>query len=310
MSDNATAQATAKLIEALEHQRLVAYIDVLSAALLVYEIIINLHAEIEYIWMRKWTFVTGLYLLQRYLPIFDTLGFVLHHTFGANLSIIQCSSSHKTAGWFIMVGIVLSEILLTLRVWAVWRRSIPVAIGLVMFYVACWVPSFVLFDRFLSAEKFAPLPLPILRGCFITGGNNFLWVCWVLMMVYDTGIFVMILIPGISAYRRGGRSELIETVHQDGVIYYAFIFLTSLINVIVILTLSHDLVHLLSTFERVFHSSLNSRAILHIRQVAAHLSNYRTISDVRITRHGMNTNDVDLPSLRASERNSQEVNST
>ncbi|KAG7089058.1 hypothetical protein E1B28_010768 [Marasmius oreades] len=47
----------------------------------------------------------------------------------------------------------------------------------------------------------------------------------------------MILFPGVAAYRRGGRSELYATVRQDGVIYFAFIFLVSVINVIVALTL-------------------------------------------------------------------------
>ncbi|KAF9260244.1 hypothetical protein L218DRAFT_834247, partial [Marasmius fiardii PR-910] len=45
---------------------------VVSVALFVYEIIFNLPAEIEYIWTKKWSFLTGLYILQRYLPIFNS----------------------------------------------------------------------------------------------------------------------------------------------------------------------------------------------------------------------------------------------
>ncbi|KAF9258444.1 hypothetical protein L218DRAFT_841796, partial [Marasmius fiardii PR-910] len=46
---------------------------VATFTVLAYEIITNLAVEIELIWMSKWTFVTVLYLVQRYLPLFDTL---------------------------------------------------------------------------------------------------------------------------------------------------------------------------------------------------------------------------------------------
>ncbi|KAF9260180.1 hypothetical protein L218DRAFT_962804 [Marasmius fiardii PR-910] len=275
MPDAAAAKAAVeKIVEALGHQRIVSHVDVLSTTLLVYEVIINLPVEIEHIWMRKWSLLTVLYTLQRYLPFFDTAGLVLYHQFGANLSTRYCTLNYNIGGWSFIIGIVLSEIVLTLRVWAVWKRSIAVAIGLVVFFLACWVPCYVLFAEFLSATKFAILPLPDFRGCFIAGGSHILYLCWVLMMVYDTGTLVMILIPGVAAYRRGGRSELVKTVYQDGVIYYVFLFLISTINVIVILTLPPDLVHLLSSFERVLHSILTSRAVLHIRQVALDHSPY------------------------------------
>ncbi|KAG7089126.1 hypothetical protein E1B28_010834 [Marasmius oreades] len=251
MPDVAAAKAAfEKIVVALGHQRIVAHIDVFSTTLLVYEVIVNLPVEIELIWMRRWSFLTGLYILQRYLPFFDTAVMVLHHQFGENLSTRYCTINYNVGGWSFIIGIVLSEIVLTLRVWAVWKRSIPVAIGLVVFFLACWVPCYVLFAQFLSATEFAILPLPNFRGCFIAGGSHILYLCWVLMMVYDTGTLVMILIPGVAAYRRGGRSELVRTVYQDGVIYYAFIFLVSVINVIVILTLPPDLVHLLSSYVR------------------------------------------------------------
>ncbi|KAG7089116.1 hypothetical protein E1B28_010825 [Marasmius oreades] len=217
--------------------------------------------------MRRWSLLTVLYLVQRYLPFFDTAGLIIHHNFGANLSPRICSFDYSISGWSFLIGMLLSEIILTLRVWAVWKRSITVAMGLILFFLACWVPGFVWSAKFLGAVNFATYSN--VPGCLIIGGRQILYLRWVLLMVYDTGILVMILIPGVAAYRRGRRSsELVKTVYQDGVMYYAFTFLTSVINVIVNIALPPDLMFLLSSFERVIHSLLASRAILHIREVA------------------------------------------
>ncbi|KAF9255053.1 hypothetical protein L218DRAFT_379338 [Marasmius fiardii PR-910] len=239
--------AFGKILESLSHQRIIAHIDVFNCTLLIYDAIINLQVEIEYIWMKKWTFLTVLYVFQRYIPFFDTAGLVLHHQFGANLSTRYCMLNYKIAGWSFIVGVVLSEIILLLRVWAIWKRSFPVAIGLVTFLLACWVPCSIFLGKFLNAMEFAILPFPNFRGCFISGGNHILYVCWVLVMVYDAGTLVMILIPGVDAYRRQGRSEFVKAVYRDGVIYYALIFLVSLINVLVVLVLPEDFVHLLTS---------------------------------------------------------------
>ncbi|KAF9262121.1 hypothetical protein L218DRAFT_945468 [Marasmius fiardii PR-910] len=256
MAEASIARATfEKIVVSLEHQRIVSYIEVLSATLLFYDVIINLPVEIPYMWRRKWTSLTVLYIVQRYLPFFDSTVLSLHHVFEANLSTSYCSLNHKILGWSFCTGIVLSEIVLTLRVWAVWKRSTTVAIGLVAFALGCWVPCCVFLAQFLSALEFA-IPFPHHKGCFISGGSQILYVCWVLIMVYDTVTFAMILIPGVAVYRRGGRSDLLRTIYQDGritpqifqvacsfkyfylgVIYYALIFLCSTINVIVIFAL-------------------------------------------------------------------------
>ncbi|KAK1225488.1 hypothetical protein PQX77_011576 [Marasmius sp. AFHP31] len=89
------------------------------------------------------------------------------------------------------------------------------------------------------------------------------------MLRQSVGTFIMMLIPGIRAYRTGGLPKLLRAVYREGVIYYAFISIVSVTNFVLILTLSGDYVHLLAAFERVLHSILASRCILHIREIAS-----------------------------------------
>ncbi|KAF9265124.1 hypothetical protein L218DRAFT_943359 [Marasmius fiardii PR-910] len=208
------------------HQRTVAYMDVIATMVLLYEIFLNLPSEIDHIWMRKWSYLTVIYIFQRYLPLFDTAGFIIHHNFGANLT---------PRVWCFIVGMLASEIILTLRVWAVWGRRNSVAIGFIFFLLACWAPNFLLSAKYLQAVRFTTHhPL---QGCFITNASQLLYLRWVLLLVYDTGTLVMILIPVIAAYREGGRSSLLKTVYRD------VVPVTSVINVVLVRTLPLSVRH-------------------------------------------------------------------
>ncbi|EEB94331.1 hypothetical protein MPER_06870 [Moniliophthora perniciosa FA553] len=48
---------------------------------------------------------------------------------------------------------------------------------------------------------------------------------------------ILMLIPGVRAYRAGGKSQILKTVYKDGVIYYVLIFLSSVLNVFAVLML-------------------------------------------------------------------------
>ncbi|KAF9258467.1 hypothetical protein L218DRAFT_731563 [Marasmius fiardii PR-910] len=185
---------TSKLIESLREQQFVSYVEVASAALFIYEVLINISVEIEYIWTKKWSFLTVLYVLQRYLPFLDTVGLGLQRHLGAHLNAADCMLNYQIAGWSIIAGLMLSEIVLTIRAWAVWERSVPIAIGLVIFFLACWIPGYVLHERFLSTMEFI-IPFPNFHGCIIVGGGRLIFLSWVLMMIYDVGALVMLLIP-------------------------------------------------------------------------------------------------------------------
>ncbi|ESK86887.1 hypothetical protein Moror_3404 [Moniliophthora roreri MCA 2997] len=183
----AAAEHTRSLLSALNHQRIVSYVDVFSSCLLVYDLSLSFNLELRHIWASKWSLVKVLYIVQRYLPFFDTTVVVLHHQFAASLSPKYCSINYHISGWCFVVGIIISEIILTIRLWAVWQRSIPVAVGLAVFFLGCWVPCFIFLNEFLNSMAFTVPLLPHFRGCYISGASQILYMCWVLMVIYDTG---------------------------------------------------------------------------------------------------------------------------
>ncbi|KAK1230770.1 hypothetical protein PQX77_006132, partial [Marasmius sp. AFHP31] len=207
--------SVATIVAALEHQKIVSYMDVVSSVLLVYDIVLNLDSEIQHVWRKRWSILTVLYLLQRYLPLFDTVGLILHHHFAEDLSPQYCNINYSVVTWSFNAGVVLSEAVLTLRIWAMWKRSIPVGVLLVLFHLGTEIPSIIVIQRFLSADQYARLPIPHFRGCFISGGSQIIYLTWVCLMIIDTVMLVMILIPAVSLYRMGGRSRLMKALYED-----------------------------------------------------------------------------------------------
>ncbi|KAF9254415.1 hypothetical protein L218DRAFT_806099, partial [Marasmius fiardii PR-910] len=82
----------------------------------------------------------------------------------------------------------LCQVVLTLRVWAVWHGGRLMTIVLATFFLACWVPCCIFLGRFLDAMEFINLPYPNPHRCVIGGGSTSILVAfWVFWMVYDTG---------------------------------------------------------------------------------------------------------------------------
>ncbi|KAK0217223.1 hypothetical protein IW262DRAFT_177467 [Armillaria fumosa] len=229
---------------AVQHMRLVGYMDVSSVALLLYDYALTLSLEVDLVWCAPWNLLKLFYIVQRYLPFFDTAFLVLHHQFAPELSIRYCQISHSMSGWMFITGIAISEVILTARVWAVWERNKKLTVGLPIFFLLCWAPNFAMMGVFLQSMK---SPLPSL-GCFVTRSDNVLYLCWTFLMIYDAGMLLLMLIAGVRAYKTGGDSALFNVVFRDGVMYYAYLFVISVINVAMILSLPSDLVHLLSSY--------------------------------------------------------------
>jgi len=78
-------------------------------------------------------------------------------------------------------------------------------------------------------------------------------------------MLTLILVPAVWAYRSGGNSGLIKAVYRDGVVYYLYLFVLSFVNVVVVKTHPTQYQHLLTSMERLLHSILTSRVLLHMR---------------------------------------------
>ncbi|KAJ8090216.1 hypothetical protein PM082_018811 [Marasmius tenuissimus] len=179
----------------------------------------------------------------------------------------SCLVVTRIIGWSAFVGLLLSEGLMTLRVWAVWGRNIYITVVLGVVYTGCFATIVFSNWKFIGGIQFdeIPFPIPNWEGCFLTGSNNFQYLTWTMVMVYDTVTFILMMIPAVKAYRGGGRPGVVRVIYQDGIKFFAILFLFSMVNIILITTDARH-TYILTSIQRVLHSMIASRAIIHIRR--------------------------------------------
>jgi len=236
----------------------------------IWDYILTFRMEVDLVWKSKWNFMKGLYLLQRYSPFIDTTWLVLYYQTGGGLTKVACRNLYYGAGATTIVGLAASDMILTLRTWAVWNRNQRLSIILPILYVLVWGSCFVILVICINSITFGDPPYPGSTGCFLMDANQniLFFLLWVQLFVWNALVLMLMLVPAVQAYRSGGNRALTRAVYRDGVIYYLYLFVLSFINVVVVRTLPPQYQQLLLSLQRVLHSMLTSRVLLHIRAQA------------------------------------------
>ncbi|KAL5531035.1 hypothetical protein ACEPAG_3911 [Sanghuangporus baumii] len=292
-----------ELVVLLEHSKLTTYIDFASLALLVmrisilqtandlhlpaqvYEFVLTIETERCLIWTMPWSIAKLLFIATRYLPFIDTT-IVLWHQLGMAMTDGHCQFAYNVTGWLQLCGILLAEIILVLRAWAIWERRRIVGLLLLIWTVAIWLPEIIFMAKFLSTLKFSPLPDGI-AGCLVVGGSSILTVNWTLLMVFEAGVLCLMLVVGFRTYKIHGNSAMFKAVYGDGSLFYFYLFALSVANVVVIQTLPADFLNTLTSLERVLHSVLACRI----------LTNLRRVGRKTVIQSGISTGQLELATL-------------
>ncbi|KAH7922747.1 hypothetical protein BV22DRAFT_1048687 [Leucogyrophana mollusca] len=207
---------------------------VVAVAILVYDYLLTVHLEYDYVWHSRWTPVKALFFFARYLPFVDTAIVMLSRT--GNLDSSACHGFVAALYWIYAFAFPLTDVVLAIRLWAVYGQSRKVAALLFCLY------TFTLATAIYVTAKYV----------------ESLTLCLALMARKAYQVFK----------HKEGSTDLYRTILQDGIVYYAVIFVLSLTNVMVIAT-HPESSDLLATPVRVIHSVIAGRIILHIRQAGA-----------------------------------------
>ncbi|KAL4258815.1 DUF6533 domain-containing protein [Pleurotus pulmonarius] len=257
------------MITVLEHFRLVLYFDFASAAIVLHDYMLTSELEIRYMWSKqRWTLVRILFFINRYIPFVDITFSLYNELLPTDRG---CTFMNQFSGWSFCLSIALAEVVLTMRTWSLWKGWRYSGIALVAFYLSCWIPIVALLGIFLADADVYGLRLPGYATCIIIPGNKSLYICWTLLLAYDTGTLALMLIAGTWSYTRlYGRSKdssvLLHTIYRDGIAYYIALFVLSLMNIVTVAMLPKEFVNLFSVLQRAIHSTLTSRVVLHLRE--------------------------------------------
>jgi len=251
-----------EVVAVLNQAQLNGYFVVVAMVVFVYDYLLTLSREVEYIWFRKLSLVTCLFYLSRYLPFFDTIALSLY-AFETNpmnkanyaIRIIQFSSY--------MIGIALAVVILVARTVALWGKATRLAAFLLTFTAAIFIPAFYLTGAFLANTTYISFG-GLLDGLRIaTYDDKRLLIMFGLLFLIESTILLLTL----KRFGRNSHSTLFKRILRDSIQFYVIICGLAVICFILVAISPTPITGVvLATLYRVVHSVFSCRIVLNIRQ--------------------------------------------
>jgi len=250
-----------------DYEGLASYLAVSTMTLLIYDYLLTLDLECRFVWSNLIRWSNGLYLLQRYLPFLDMM-LLLIATFAPSLHQKYCYNVLKSSLWLHTAGISLSEVMLSLRVWAISRQRSQKYFSIIL--STCLVTMLaggpIIMGIFSKTHYVAVPILGLKHGCLHTDNPIGYAIAFGILVVYECGCFLLIIDPAISQFKNRKLMRLYNPVYRDAVLQYVLLVAIASINIALVSGVSVDLSFICMPLFRVFHSITTSRIVLHIRQ--------------------------------------------
>ncbi|KAG7085761.1 hypothetical protein E1B28_003302 [Marasmius oreades] len=226
---------------------------VVSATLLVYDYLCTLEQELAYVWSRPWSLGSIMFLFNRYLPFVDTFLY-LGMRFGP-LSAQQCLHTTNATLWLMYIGVVLSELILMLRTYALWERSRRILLVLSLTVLLLLIPGTVIVYKETRTFRFEESSTTI--GCKPNATSNIGFVAYVLLLVNETIVVGLTIVKGYQHLHRT-NSQWVLQMYQDGILFYIYLLTLSIGNILSTLV-NPGMGPWLVSLQRILHSLLANR---------------------------------------------------
>ncbi|KAJ7465595.1 hypothetical protein FB451DRAFT_1402619 [Mycena latifolia] len=185
---------------------LVPYTLCACATILVYDWMCTLDQEISYVWSGPRSMGTLLFVLNRYLPFIDTKM--------TRIPPEDCLTRNKIVGWLTVLGILISEVILMLRTYAIWERRRGVLTSLSILGACTLITTTVICQLELASLEYVPTDG---LGCKLARASSVVIFAYLMFIISETTIVVMTV---IKAYR-------------DWMLFYAYLLGISIANILV-----------------------------------------------------------------------------
>ncbi|KAF9500208.1 hypothetical protein BDN71DRAFT_1189847 [Pleurotus eryngii] len=248
-------------IYALALLRQASYTSVTSVALLLYDYSLTVYAEPSLIWSAPWSLGKALFLLTRYLPFLDG-SLSLYRDFGPKTQ--RCSLNDNIIGWSLILGTAIAELIMVLRVWALWTRSRWVGVGLALLSAAAIVGTGIVYIKFSQQRSFPAGDIPNQFGCRPLDGSNTERVIFIIVTVFEI-LMLILTVTRVLLDQTLRASSVIRGAYRDGVMYYALLAISSTVNAVMISKTQSPIATMLVLPQRILHSVLSARIILRVR---------------------------------------------
>jgi len=114
------------------------YVSLIVVTVVVYDYILTFSKEIEYVWCKPWTWVSTIFLVVRYIGLYWIMTIALiGSSFISGPSEI-CNGMYLAFTWAFGVFLSAADLVMVLRVYAMWDRS-RLILGFLLFILVSQV---------------------------------------------------------------------------------------------------------------------------------------------------------------------------
>ncbi|KAG5728827.1 hypothetical protein E4T56_gene15648, partial [Termitomyces sp. T112] len=257
MSDTLSAPA---LASTADHLMAAKMFSLAACVMLFYDILITMGDEVERIWMRSYTHMTILWVLNRYI---SPLGYiVIIVSFHDPWSKSVCDRYVLFPEALKVVTSFTIGVIFILRLYAIYYRSLTVAVSGGILLAA------ELAIKIWSFTDGTSLNLPEgLVGCILVGRTHIRFAfTWIAELAFDSIIFFATVyrVFQYNRLRHGTGETLLDRILHDGVLYFAVIFIANLVTVLIFMLAPPDIKAINASFSTLITTLMASRLILNL----------------------------------------------
>ncbi|TFK22997.1 hypothetical protein FA15DRAFT_670925 [Coprinopsis marcescibilis] len=261
----------ARLTEGVSHIEITRYSQLSSSSIIIYDHLITLEQEIELVWKAPWSKGKVLFILNRYYSlasvIFNNYGF-----FSPTLTPSFCLRFFQWQGWTGLIACVLAEVILQMRLYAMYSLNKAVLALMIVSFVASTATSGWIMHTVLAGITTKTVSLPNGSFCVPVGVPDNFYTFWIPMLVFECLLCTLALVRGFQAFRadgslfRAGR-DLVRILIRDSVLYFLVICSTYLSCLLVWIIAPVSLLEVPIGFSVAMSCVLANRIILNVRVV-------------------------------------------
>ncbi|KAF6758733.1 hypothetical protein DFP72DRAFT_180399 [Ephemerocybe angulata] len=267
-----------ELLETAYPHQVTLYFNVASFVLAVADALQCFPSEVEYIWRARWNMGKVLYLWARYFMIFD-FGISFTYSMAPALTPSDCRGLFAALSMLLITGVAAAEGIMYLRLHALAGRGRYFATFLVLLFVSAHSIVYIADAKFIETLRYVPSPFPHIISCLAVQGTNKFFSAVFITMITSELIILSLTLWIWYTQHRDSMSPLMATFYRDGLIYFVLLSAVSAGNIICNLVAKLQYIYLLSIPQRIFHSILATRMVLHLRKVAS-VETYDTFEEV------------------------------
>ncbi|KAF7364281.1 hypothetical protein MSAN_01088000 [Mycena sanguinolenta] len=249
--------------------QLVSRIDVGMLTVLTYDTLLNVDQEYRLVWQSPWSIVKFLYLFARYSPFVDgALGVHIRTQLG-----ITPETCHIMTGFariFAVLGTIITELILTVRTYALYEQSLSLLSFLAVMWLA--ITGVNIWALVQWTGSLIPVSMSTANSCNLDSHQNIGITIYASILAGETIIVLLTAWKGLhtfwlsrSIYR---HSQLITTFYRDGLLFYLAIFVILVVDVSLELQAPPGLKFIADSSLRAMQSILACHLVLHGRSVA------------------------------------------